>query len=249
MFQMQSDYVTEVLVQGHVSGQDVDNYFQYRSEDVPSGPGTDDSVTWLTNFRTVFRSDILAAMYDLYIVRRYWIRQIRDVVLESAGPPAEFKSVRSDELDYLDGEAGDVGALAAGVGNLYLPVNAALRVKKNPQNFWKGYFKSNYNRFAPWTKENLSTATANDHDIWLAAFITTMNTAFSTFNGRSILGQVGGNGWKMGLWSPNLYGRVFKPVGLTPRQSMQKVATYKANPYIGTQITRRYKPSGAFRGS
>lgn len=244
MFAPNSDKALEVLVQGKVAGQDVENYFVYRAESSPSGPGPDDSQLFLLNFSTAWQA-MLVNFYDVYSVSRYWLRQIDDVLVTSVGPPAKFRTVYAEDYDYIDGGVLDVGQIALGA-NVMLPTHEALRCRKVPANYKRGYFRGNYNRLAPFATADLKTTT---HDVWADALVTSKNTDLAAFLATAIFGQLAGNGWLLGLWSANLFGRIYKPVGLTVRQSVQKVFTFRANKYVGTQTTRRYKTTGAFRGS
>lgn len=248
MFEPDAATILQVTVDGRVSGQQIINTFYYRfAADTGTGTGGS-SVTFLTNFIIAYRLSIITNMYDLYSVHRYWVRGINGVA-QKLGPPVTYEPVfHPDMLDWRAGTSSDQGDLTPGAGVGYLPINAVLRVLKAPENPKRRYFNRNYNRFSPFTTSDLDTDVA-DHDKWKPALITAWNTAFTTFATANILDQAAGNGWDFGIFSPAYWWAVQRPIPKGVWYGFQKVTAPSAEDYVGTQVTRRYSPSGAYRGS
>jgi len=244
-YNMVASNVQQVVVDARVDGAQVVNVYHYRTTDVVGG----NSAIFLDNFIDNYRASLLGAMYSAFQVQRYWVREISDVLMTSAGPPSEWRPVfRVDGVDYREGElVDDQGVLTLAGGALYLPTNVALRVYKRPLQYRLGYYKAGYNRYAPFPQTKLQT----NHDRWDPAWVTTFDAACNVFSGTPIMSvdPAAGNGWDHAIYSPPYHGRVVKPLGGPPRDAAQIVASYTTRSWIGTQITRRYTPLGQQRGA
>lgn len=245
-YALQDDKVQEITVEASYFGQQLISRFHYQYSD-PTTPLAGNSATLLTSFRTAYRANILTIMFTDYIVTRYRIDQIIDVIQTAAGPPVKFRSVFAPTYDFLAGAAGDVGSVALGAAADYLPAANARRLKKLMFTPVRGYYKAAYHRSAPNATTDLDPDTP-DHDRWVQASIDSYTAQWTNFSQLSILGEVGGNGWDMSVWSPNYFGRVVKPLGGDLYLGANKISSIVCMPFVGTQSTRRYKPAGAFRG-
>lgn len=244
-YAMTGTNVQQLIVDARVDGAQVVNVYYYRTVDPVGG----NSSVFLDNFIDLYRSTILQVMYEAFQVHRYWIREISDVLMISAGPPSVWRPVfRVDGVDYREGLiVDDQGDLTLGGGQLYLPTHEAIRVAKRPTTYRLGYFKAGANRYAPFINASLSTS----HDRWTAPWLTTFQAELDTFNGTPVFGVAppAGNGWNHAVYSPPYHGRVVKPAGGNPRDAAIDVAAYTALTWVGTQVTRRYSPIGQQRGA
>lgn len=245
-YALNDDFVQEVTVEATYFGQQIIQRHYYRYSD-PLAPLPGTSTAFLLDFRTAFRANIIPVMFTDYIVSRYVLRQVRDASMILPGPPSTWRTLYSTAYDILVGAAGDIGLLPVGVGLDYLPNANAMRIKKNPATPWRGFFKASYVRTAPHNNGQLDPDEA-DHDRWSPATITTYTDAWTLMVTAGIQGEVGGNGWLMGIWSAPFFGRISKPAGLAPFSAVEPISSATCRPYVGTQITRRYKPLGGFRG-
>lgn len=237
------EWVIEMTVDARVDEQQILNVFHYRSVEPPPGAGGD-SIVFLESFIAAYRSLMLSFMYDRYTVHAYWLRIIRGAQLVSGRP----RNVYSIAYERRAGDALDVGDNASGVLQ-FLPTNACLRAYKQPEDRWRNFAKACYNRFAPFTENEFG---AEDYEQWNAAFILAMDANLTAFNAEILFGfdPPAGNGWHLCCWSPAYFARVLFPADplATPRNAATEVFTYSADPFIGTQTTRRYNPAGGFRG-
>jgi hypothetical protein len=122
-----------------------------------------------------------------------------------------------------------------------------MRVRKLPANRRRGYYESNYNRFAPLTEADHADAAPEQ---WAAGTITAWQTAFTTWLGAVAGdGGAGADAWAAAVFSPEYHIRVSKPAGLPISAAAQLVLQVTASAYVGTQVTRRYSPTGLVRGA
>jgi len=245
-FALNDDKVLEVTVEAQWYSQFLITRFQYQYSD-PTAPLAGNSATFLTNFRTAFRTHIIPICFTDYIVTRYRVDMIMDVVQVAAGPPATFRPVYNNVFDYLTGAAGDVGTRAIAAGADVLPAANCMRIKKNVQVPTRGFYKAGYVRMGGQGTEDLDPD-APEHDRWSNAIIASRTTTWSDFAAESPLGEVGGNGWNMTVWSANFFGRVIKPFAGEVYLAGNEIQSMTCMPFVGTQITRRYKPAGGFSG-
>lgn len=250
MFIPQSNHVLQLTVDARVDGQQVLNVFHYKHSSPDTGPTGGSSATFLTNFRTIFRTLIDARLYPAYAIQRYWLRSIYDVAFVNPPAPGSYRPVyHPDMLDFLDGVPGDnndQGGLAEPAG--YLPTYVCLRTLKNPEHRRVGYLSRNYNRFGPFARADLDADPA-DHDLWSTDLVTAWTTAINTFADAAVLDQVAGNGWDMAVFSAQYHGKVGKPLGASITKAAEKVTSVTVMQYAGTQVSRRYRPRGGFQGS
>jgi len=248
MFEPNANYVLEVTVEGMSYTEQFINKFYFRFSDPDSGPTGGSSTTFLSNFATLYQTELLPEMYAAYSVNRYWLREIIDVSEKSPGPPPVYQRVYLDSaLDYKEGTGLDVGGKALAMDTSYLPAGTAARVLKTPTVRRIKYFNKSYNRFGPFTTAELVN-TVDGHDQWSTTFITDMSAAMTSFLGTAVLDQVAGNGWYHALWSDQFYGIKAKPFVISTGQSAALTTVGKLQKYIGTQATRRFNPTGGFRG-
>jgi hypothetical protein len=238
--------VQHVVVQARANGQEIiNNFYLVPSQAGVGGDGS--SVTLLTAFRAAYRL-VLGEFYDVYEVGFYWMREVTDAMLV-AGPPQRWETVYDvNKVEVLAGVLGvnlDEGQQSS-VGVQLLPAHEALRVRKIPTVRRIGYFRSAYNRFCPWVESQIG----DTWEKWNAGFLVSIQVVLTAFNTTNFLdGGTGNASWDHGVWSATLFGRVIKPAGGPLTSAASAVASYTANPWIGTQVSRRFKPSGLFKGS
>lgn len=248
-FACNGDYVHEVTVDGRAFGQAVVNKFYFIYSAAGGGPTGGSSATFLTNFITLYRAQILSRMYIAYSVNRYWLRTIIGAIQVAAGPPAVFRNEYSNTLfDYREGDSvDDVGDLALAGTAAYLPMSNCLRAFKIPATPILRYFNKSYNRFGPFSTADLDLDSV-DHDKWLPAFVTSWETGIDTFLSSNVLDLAATNGWDHAIYSTQYFGRVQKPLGFATYTAAINTESGDIKEFVGTQITRRYNPSGQYRG-
>ncbi len=238
-----------VTVNGRLAGQQIINRFWYRYVGPQPDPDFEVSSVFLTQFRTAFRAQILASYYSTYTVLSYEVKECDGVLITSPGPPAKYRAQFDvNKLDLLLGAGPDVGALAPGAGTL-CPAHEALRIKLLPTSRALGYQKGNYLRVAAGFPDTLKDPA--DREKWTAGTVTTYSGAFGGFVATAISGVAvpAGSGWKPSCFSVPLLGRMSgAPAFWKPYQAATLAINAAANLYIGTQTTRRWTPTGTFRG-
>lgn len=246
MFAMDRTKPVEITVEARVREQLIINKFYYRNSAPAPGPSDGTSDIFLGNFAVAYQTFILPQFYDVYAVSRYWCRQIDDVLFFPAPPPGHWRNSYRPDEDFLEGTPADVGGIAS-AGLQFMPVHEALRVYKRPTTFVRRYFKSTYNRFAPFAENDQGDLPER----WNVLFRTNRDTAFTNFNSTAIFSTAPpvGNGWFQSVWSPTYYGVVVKPAGGAIEVANPRVFSMLTRPYVGTQVSRRYNPSGGFRGA
>jgi len=233
-----------VVVEAVVNGQQIINTFWLVHGQ--GGLAADGSSTLLLqSFRTAYRL-LLARFYNVYAVVKYSIREAESV-LNTTFPPEEpfwitvWNPFKYDELVAILPQ--DQGQIAS-VGQDLMPAHEALRVRKIPSPRRVGYFKAGYNRFCPWAEADANTVWEKFND----DFVTLMQGVMTTFNATPFDGGGANPVWRHGLFSPTLHGRVSVPLGMSIYQSCTFVGEYKVIPWVGTQVSRRFKSTGRFQG-
>lgn len=233
----------EITVDARINSQVIINTFHYRSVDAtPLAQG--DSMVFLLSFRAAFRLMMLTWFYDRYTVAGYWLRQIQSVDPLPAAPRIRYLT----DYDYKAGEVQDVGSDVSGALH-FLPVHEALRCRKFPETLKRNYFKACYNRFGGWAEQD---AGADGYEKWNNAFIANANPNLEDFRAETLFGfdPPAGNGWQLACFSPQYLRDVVQtsvPPG-APRNAAIRCSAYIADPFVGTQVSRRYNPGGGFRG-
>lgn len=236
--------VQEITVDARTGGQQIIERFHFRSTDPTSEAADGASSTFLGNFRTLYRAQILAFHYEDFTVARYWCRQINEVLITAVGPPSRWRPVYDVQgLDWLEGGVLDVGALAVGA-NKKLPMHEVLRAKKIPAIFTVGYFKAGYTRFGGFT---VGDKDANRED-WAAATLASVQTSLDNVWNTNISAG-GAESWKLAVFSPVYHGRISKPAGQAVSAAARPLQAWTPLVTVGTQITRRFFPNGLIRGS
>lgn len=237
------DRSQHVTVEAVVNGQQIINTF-WLVHSQGGGPGDGSSTALLQSFRTAYRL-LMARFYNVYAVFSYTMKEVEDVLNTTFPPERPYwvpvYNVRA--LEILPGEALDAGQLPT-VGVDLLPAHEALRVKKIPTHPRVGYFKAAYNRFCPFNEGDYGEV----WEKWNAGFLNTIQTALTTFNATQFQDAGTSPVWRHGIFSAKLHGAVGKPAGLNIYQAATWVNEYKANGWVGTQISRRFRPSGKFQG-
>lgn len=238
-----------VTVNGLIAGQKIINRYHYSYFGPLPSPDLDTSDVFLNNFIIAYRAHVLTIAYDKYSVQRYDVAEIKSAGLVP-GPPARYQTnMDPSKLESVFGVGADTGVLAT-AGTTPLPVHECMRVKLTPGTRAPKRFRSNYVRCSfGWPTILLAPASAEQ---WTAGTITTVGTAFSAFVTTAIYGQAfaAGTGYFPAAWSPPYYvGVVFPPPMSGPvRDATKKFTGVTIEPYVGTQITRRFFPAGGFRG-
>lgn len=236
-----------VTIDSRVDGQQFINNFYYKYSTPETGVTGGRSDTFLTNFRNAFRQRMIPLLCNRFSVSKYWVRSIVGDILVDAGPPAKFRAKYDpDRLDFLEGAAGDVGAIVPDAGGL-LPMHCAYRVIKNPGQKFVGYHSRCYNRFGPVLASDMELGASN-HDLFDDVRKGVWDAAVTLFCDDAIFDQVGGNGWDMCSFSIQYFGRVAKPAGASITKAAVAISNAKLQPYVGSQVTRRYHPIGGFEG-
>lgn len=232
----------EIVVDARLDTQQIVNKF-YLKCTTPGAAGQDMALL-LANWVDRYRLTILSFHYTPFSVFRYTMREIVGIRIVGVPPDAHFASLYSVENVVVQPGAGaDTGATVLAVGEDYLPAHEALRAFKAPEARKLHYFKSNYNRFA-----GFSTAEKDPvREIWSNAALTGIDVALGNFNAAAIASNVAGTiTWKNALWSPAYYGSLDpKP---QPYGGSLFVSEFKCDKYVGTQISRRFSPSGQYKG-
>lgn len=251
-FQPVGKGVLEVTVDARAFGQQLLNTFYYRYNGSELGPVPGSSSIFMSNFIEDFRAIILPQMYAAYTVHRYWLRTIIGIVVSDPGPPNVYRKLYEPTLfDYVDGAGADVGAKALAVGDAYLPMANCARVLKKPNNPTLRYFNKNYNRWSPFTSAELDTDSA-DHDRWTAAFVTAFEGAMDNFVDEVMFSvdPDAGSGWSHCLFSvPYMVYLTPDTPGIVPRDAAVLSESTAVQPFVGMQNSRRYSPTGRYRGS
>lgn len=234
----------EITVDARMGGQQIINKWWYRCASTPGGGG--DSGFLLANFRDLYRLNVLTLLYSDYQIVQYVCREIESATLSAGAVPNRYRNVyRVDGLDTLAGvTTTDAGQNALGVGELRLPAHEAARVFRRPTARVLRYWRGNYERFT-----SLTTAEKDaTREIWKAATVTAWNAALAAFN-VTIAANAGGTIlWQPVVWSPQYFGAVLKLPGLPILNATASVDTMTLVPYVGTQVSRRYSPSGLAHG-
>jgi len=246
--------VQEITVDARIENQQIIERYHFRSSD-PTSEGADGaSSTFLGNFRTLYRAQILSFHYDNFSVARYWCREIDGAqIYRNAIPavpprvtptPAKWRSTYNTEgIDLLEGGVLDVGAVAVGASKM-LPAHEALRARKVPIIHRIGYFKAGFTRFAGFSVGDKDASPEH----WAAATLATVQTALDNVWNTNI-GAGGVESWKLAIWSPDYFGRVVKTGSGRPSEAAPTLQAWIPLVTVGTQISRRYYPSGLKRGS
>jgi len=238
-----------VTVNARLAGQQIINRFWYRYVGPQPDPDFEVSSTFLTQFRTAFRAQILASFYSTYTVFSYEVKECIGALAASPGPPIKYRAEFDvNKLDTLLGAGPDVGALAPGVGTL-CPAHEAMRVKMIPTSRALGYQKGNYIRVSAGFPDSIKDPA--NREKWSAAAIATYDAAWGGFVATSIFGNAApaGNGWRPSCFSVPLLGRMSgAPTFWKPYQAATLTLNAANNLFIGTQVTRRWNPDGTFRG-
>jgi len=246
MFAPKAGTVLQVTVQADVAGQSIVNYFYFKFSNPGPAVTGGDSQTFLNNFRTLYRAEILTFLLDVYFVRRYWVREIIDVVEKVNQRGTRLQNVYNPTgLDYLNGSAADDNGTISPLTTPLLPLHECVRCYKRPENPRIGFFKSAYNRFAPWLHTNLHTTQPEQ---WAAATVTQVQGHLTAFLAESVLDQPAGNGWNHAIWSPVYFFKWIKPLSGQPAAAAERVVQFIASSFVGTQTSRRYSPVGLIEG-
>jgi len=247
-YSLDSSKVQLVTVNGRIAGQQIINRFWYAYQGVLPNPDTPVSTTFLTQFQTIYRSAILASYYSVYTVFSYEMKELDDVALIAAGPPARYKnSFNVSKLDLLLGSGGDIGALAI-AGGTQLPTHEVMRIAIKPTFRALGFFKGSYVRSSGGFVASLLDPAAPE--TWTAGTVAAYQANWSGLLAQAIWG-VGvhvGSGFFIGQFSTNYFGRVIKPGGGDLREACAQATALTVNKWVGTQTTRRFTPGGSFRG-
>ena len=235
--------VQHIVVQAIVNGQEIiNNFYVVNTQPVAASDGN--SLTLLTAWRAAYRL-LLGQFFDVYDVATYWMREVSDAVLV-AGPPPRWETVYDvNKVEVLTGvptlDEGQVVSLNVQL----LPAHEALRVRKIPDVRRIGYFRAAYNRFCPWAESQQG----DRWERWNIQFLADIQPAMTIFNDSVLVdGGTGSTSWRAAVWSATLFGRVVKPAGGPIHSAASTVAAYLVNSYVGTQVSRRFKPSGIFQG-
>lgn len=245
MYLLNAARVQLVTVQGIINGQRIVNRFHYAYFGVLPSPDIDDSLTFLTNFRTMYRANILPVAWDDYAVFSYSLAEIVSAHATPT-PPIRYVTVMDpSKIDLLLGVVADKGTIAS-AGATKVPTHEAMRLRWNPGTRAPKRFRANYSRLALGFATTTLGATAEQ---WTAGTIATYGGAFSTMATTAIFGQgfPASSGYFPSAWSPPYYANVL-PLGSNSRDACRQFVSATVEPFIGTQITRRFFPLGGFRG-
>lgn len=235
-----------VTVNGLINGQKIINRYHYAYYGVLPSPDTDDSTTFLTNFITMYRATILPVAWDDYSVSRYDLVEISGAILTPSVPHRYVTNIDPSKIDAVFGTVADKGAIAS-AGLVKIPTHECMRLKFNPQTRAPKRFRSNYARLSLGFPIASLAATAEQ---WTAGQIAAIGAAFTTMCTTAIFGQSfpAGSGYFPSAWSPPYFVNVV-PVGVgNVRDACRKFLSATVEPFVGTQITRRFFPLGGFRG-
>lgn len=237
-----------LTVNGRLAGQEIITRFWYAYIGGFPNPDVPESTFFLQEFRTAFRAQILASFYSTYTVASYEIKEMTDALMVAPGPPSKWRPIFDvNKLDLLVGAGADVGALGAGAGTL-CPAHEALRIFQKPTTRRLGFFKGNYWRISAGFPDTLKDPA--NREKWLAGTTATYDVSWGGFVATAIFGQAApvGTGFFPCCMSVPYFGRVVKPAGGDVRDAASKILGIATSGYIGTQTTRRFQPSGLFRG-
>lgn len=238
-----------VTVTGSIKGQKIINRYHYAYPGVLPSPDVDVSSTFLTNFIAAYRATVLPVAYDDYSVVNYQVAEIKSAGLVP-GPPTRYQTnMDPSKLDLVLGTGADVGTLAS-AGTTKLPVHEIMRCKFSVASRAPKRFRALYARLSlGWPTILLAPAAPEQ---WTAGTITTVGGAFNAFIALAVFGSTfaAGVGYNLCAWSPPYYVTVvFPPPGPGDvRDATRQFTAATIEPFVGTQITRRYFPLGGFRG-
>lgn len=235
-----------ITVTGLIGGQQIVNRFWLAYFGVLPNPNPHRSDLMLQSFRTAYRAQILSTYYDTYTVFSYRMVEWNDAILKGAVPHQRWQAIFDpSKLEILVGVGADVGANAS-VGLVAVPTHETLRVFYKPSSRALKAFKSNYWRVSGgWKTGQYDTVPEK----WTAAFLAGEQGAFGGFIATGFDGTGGGHAeFFISAASVPYYGKVVKPIGGNIRDATRLSTAVVAEPYIGTQTTRRFFPAGGFRG-
>lgn len=234
----------EITVDGRIDGQMIVNKYWMMSES--PGVGVTDGALLALNWIDLYRARILINMYNWFSVFRYTFREISGAILADPGPPPRYRTLYTiSGIAVVAGVVGtDVGANPLPGGGTKLPAHEALRVFKTPVERRLKYFKGNYNRYAGFTLSEKSPTA----ELWSAAALGAFDVNFAFFNSAHIAGNVTSTvTWRHAVWSPQYFSTLV-PVPQANNGALF-VQSYRSDIYVGTQTSRRYSPSGQFKGA
>jgi len=214
-----------------------------------SSPGS--SATFLSNFITQYRTNILAFTCNTVKVTSYVMKEINGckVVIPDPTKPSRRRFVTTydpakKERIYGTGDVNDSGTIAKG-GEL--PLHEAVGVFKRPEVLRVGYHEGNYTRFAPWGSTDHSAAAAEE---WTQALIDSINPLCEAMRAAVIQDVIAPElGWRFATWSPGYWADVWSDTN--PQNSWgaaEVVGNWFCTRYVRTQVSRRYSTAGMIEG-
>jgi len=241
--------VQVVTVQGMLEGQQIINRYYYAYAGVLPDPDADMSNVFLTNFITAYRANILPVAWDDYTVFRYSMVEINGVKF-NAGPPIRYQNIIDpSKFQQIFGVVADKGGIAS-AGLVKLPAHEAMRLLFTLSSRVPKRFRANYVRLSLGFPTSALAATQEQ---WTAGVIASVTAAYLGFLGTLITGVAApvGSRWGLVAWSAPFWYENIRP--LVPPANVLQAATRSitgaiVEPFVGTQITRRFKPLGGFRG-
>lgn len=245
MYLLNAARVQLVTVTGTINGQRIVNRFHYAYFGVLPSPDVDDSATFLTNFRLMWRANVIPVAWDDYSVVAYGLAEIESAHATPT-PPIRYVTVMDpSKIDLLLGTVADKGTIAS-AGATKIPTHEAMRLRWNPGTRAPKRFRANYSRLSLGFATTTLAATPEQ---WSAGSITTYSGAFSTMATTAVFGQPfpASTGYFPSAWSPPYYANVL-PLGANARDAARQFVSATVEPFVGTQITRRFFPLGGFRG-
>jgi len=245
-YTLDASKVQLVTVMGQIAGQQIINRLYYSYKGVLPNPDADRSDLWLENFVIAWRTNILPVAWDDYKVTRYTMVEYKDVELRPA-PKTGYRVVLDpSKFQQQEGAIADTGGIAS-AGATKIPTHEAMRLRLNVADRIPKRFRSNYLRLSLGFAITVLGATAEQ---WTAGSRTTYKAAFDTLIATDIhgVGVPVGVGYFASAFSIPYYFLSIKggadPMSFAARQ----FASSTVEPFIGTQITRRFFPLGGFRG-
>lgn len=239
--------VQRVTVEAVINGQKIIDRYHLAYFGVPPDPSASDSGHLLASFQTAYRTSIIPVAWDDYSVFRYKIEEISDVLKPDPTKKKYRVVADASKFDQIFGGPGDVGTIAS-AGLTKIPTHEVLRLLLTPSARVPKRFRGNY-LFLSIGQPTSSLSTTPEK--WATSFITAQQTAWNAFVGTAMFGvsPTAGSGYKVCLFSAPYYFEVVKsnPVHQVWDAS-RFITSTTPEPFIGSRASRRFKPTGGFRG-
>lgn len=241
--------VQHIIVEENCRGQQmIGNWYLVYESPIAAAPG--DSASLIASFRTAYRTHILVNRHSSVRVVRYTMIEVSGSSLFT--PPAgSCKKLRyitnydPSKKEVLEGDAVlDVGAVAP---LNELPLHTCIRILKKAVVLRRGFFEGSYHRLSPLSEADHSDTVPEE---WTEAALTAYTTMFGSMN-TATYSDAGPlpNRWYPAIWSAGYHWTVVTPGGAGGMVANAATRlSYQVMRTVGTQVTRRYTPTGFLEG-